>query len=142
MARRKRRTQRTGLMDRPWVLALMSAAFVAAGVGMLIDDPDDWVMSVVVIVFFGSCLLVFITQMVQALLEKRGVEISSLPIWVAIVGAAGFAVACGLILDSLLSAPTLTSIPLAVVCVVGIVFFGGGALLLLYRQIKDMTRNE
>lgn len=140
MARPKRRTPRTRLRDRPWFLALISAVFVAAGVFLLIANPAEWLLPVMCLVFFGSCLLVFTAQMVQQRREKRTGVPHGLPAWVAIVGAVGLAVACGLLLDSILDSPGPPNIFLGVVCLVGVVFFGGGGLLLLAREISTRMR--
>lgn len=140
MADRKRRTQRTRLRDRPWFLALISAVFVGAGVAMLIVNPAEWLMPVLSIVFFGTCLLVFITQMVQARRARRGHDLGGLPVWIAVIGCAGFAVTCGMLLDSILDAPGPAKVFLGVVCLVGIVFFGGGGLMLLAREIGAKMR--
>ena len=140
MARHLRRTARTRLRDRSGFLAVISAVFVVAGVAMLIANPAEWLMPVMALTFFGACLLVFVTQMVQARREKRTGQPHGLPGWVAIIGAAGLAVACGLLLDSILDGVGPPNIFLAVVCLVGVVFFGGGALMLLAREITSRLR--
>ena len=41
-----------------WAMAIMSIAFVAAGIAMLIFDPRQWLVALGSIVFFGFCAIV------------------------------------------------------------------------------------
>jgi hypothetical protein len=48
-----------------WAFAIVSVAFVVAGLFILIVTPDKWLVAIAGIVFFGACAAVFGFMLVQ-----------------------------------------------------------------------------
>lgn len=131
MARLSREERRIRSERRSAILLIVvSAMFVLIGMGMLLTGE---LVAILVVLFFGGCLLAGFMRLPSMSLRSS--------LLLAIAGSSAFAVACavivalaiaGMAIESTIVAPTA----LTVVAAVGVVFFGGGAILLtvLYRR--------
>jgi len=111
-------------------LVVVSALFVLVGVGLLLS-PGDRPLGALVVAFFGGCLLVGISR-------RRGDR--SAGVRLLATGGLLMGVGCGVMAATLLAGELTTSrVPepvLVAVAVVGLVFFGGGSVLLWVRSLS------
>lgn len=110
-------------------LIVVSAFFVLAGLGIGIAQPEERGMALACVLFFGGCLLVA--------LMKRGLVTSPRTMGAASIlmglgcGAIAWLASAGR--DGLWPTPLVVVMGLA-----GLVFFGGGGLLLLVRNGRPL----
>lgn len=112
------------------LLTLGSAAFVAAGAFLWsIGSPG---IGLVGIVFFGACMLAGIMQLTKSKPARA---------WLGVSAALILGVGCGLLMlhglsDGFQESARRPREVAIVVGGVGLVFFGGGGLLLLFRVLR------
>ena len=117
------------------VLTIIASVFVLAGIIMMFNGEP--LFGLLAVIFFGSGLGVGIHQLVRPNQE--------LPAALGIVGALGFAIAGGLLIYGELNGQNFMgrrqalALPIGVVAVI---FFGGGALLLIAQEIRKKTRSR
>lgn len=134
-AERRARSERRSAI----LLIVVSAVFVLIGLGMIVSGEP---VAIVVVLFFSACGLAGFMRL-PTMSPQSGLRL-------AIAGSTLFAAACAGILalavmGMSIDSPTMPSTALTVVAAVGLVFFGGGAILLtvMYRRNRrDIGRNQ
>jgi hypothetical protein len=113
-------------------LVVISAVFVLVGMGMLLTGATA--NGLLVVVFFGMTLTV-------AAARWRAGPDGGLPLWATLLGCAVFTAICGVLLVAALARAADLSVGgwlFAVVCAVGVLFFGGGGVLLVVRRLSRL----
>lgn len=113
------------------LLIIVSSVFVLAGLILLIGP--GLILGVFVAIFFAACLVAGIMELVGRD-TRRGLVLG-------IIGALLLTLSCGLlvaltVVGVIIDAPGRSQALATITAAVGVVFFGGGAVLLIIRYIR------
>ena len=117
------------------VLTIIASVFVLAGIIMMFNGEP--LFGLLAVIFFGSGLGIGVHQLVRPDQE--------LPAALGIAGALGFAIAGGLLIYGELNGQNFMGRRQALALPIGVlavIFFGGGALLLIAQEIRKKARSR